>query len=165
MEHLAAKETDISLRRWWRPKTELKEGEYWTHIHQVAQTRLQMIMLLSNCCGNKQLFANKLSISTWKLMICQWCVYSIWLKLWNNLPFLIRSSIHLTKNIFTGLTYIIIFWFCFSCVCYCPACLIFWAECFYCEAFCNFNLKRCCINKSLPTYSLITFSIWWGSKM
>ncbi len=28
--HLAAKETDISLRTWWRPKIELKEREYWT---------------------------------------------------------------------------------------------------------------------------------------
>ena len=25
-EHLACKEADISLRRWWRPKTELKDG-------------------------------------------------------------------------------------------------------------------------------------------
>ncbi len=42
VEHLAAKQTDISLRRWWRPKTELKEREYWTHIHQVTQTQLHM---------------------------------------------------------------------------------------------------------------------------
>ncbi len=30
VEHLVAKDTDISLRRWWRPKPELKEREYWT---------------------------------------------------------------------------------------------------------------------------------------
>ncbi len=42
VEHLAAKETDISLRRWRRPKTELKEREYLIYIHQVTQTRLQI---------------------------------------------------------------------------------------------------------------------------
>ena len=35
VEHLAAKEPDISLRSWQRVKTELKESEYWTYIHQV----------------------------------------------------------------------------------------------------------------------------------
>ncbi len=33
-EHLAAKEPNISLRSWKRPKTELKEREYWTFIRQ-----------------------------------------------------------------------------------------------------------------------------------
>ncbi len=40
VEHLSVKEPDISLRWWWRPKTELKEREYWTYIHQVTQTQL-----------------------------------------------------------------------------------------------------------------------------
>ncbi len=30
MEHLAAKEPDVSFRSWWRPKQSKKEGEYWT---------------------------------------------------------------------------------------------------------------------------------------
>lgn len=30
VEHLAAKEPDISLRSWWSPNTELKERGYWT---------------------------------------------------------------------------------------------------------------------------------------
>ena len=33
VEHLAAKELDITLRSWWRPKTELEESEYWTKIN------------------------------------------------------------------------------------------------------------------------------------
>ena len=35
MEHLATKEEEIPLRRWWRPKMELKESEYWTYSHNV----------------------------------------------------------------------------------------------------------------------------------
>ncbi len=30
VEHLTAKEPDIFLRSWWRPKTELKAREFWT---------------------------------------------------------------------------------------------------------------------------------------
>ncbi len=36
VEHLSAREPGIFLRRWWRPKTELQESEYWTSIHKVA---------------------------------------------------------------------------------------------------------------------------------
>ncbi len=36
-ELLAAKEPDICLRSWCKSKTELKESEYWTFIHQVAR--------------------------------------------------------------------------------------------------------------------------------
>ncbi len=61
VEHLAAKETDISLRRWWRPNTELKEREYWTHIHQVTQTRLHMKDHVAAGCGSKQLLALNVS--------------------------------------------------------------------------------------------------------
>ncbi len=57
VELLAAKETDISLRRCWRPKTELKEREYWPHIHQVTQTRLHVKdHVVTAGCGHKQLF-------------------------------------------------------------------------------------------------------------
>lgn len=36
VEHLVAKEPDISLESWWRPKVEPKESEYWTYIPRVA---------------------------------------------------------------------------------------------------------------------------------
>ncbi len=39
VEHLAAKEPDISLRRWWRPKTDQKERE---RVH-IGLTFLQCI--------------------------------------------------------------------------------------------------------------------------
>ena len=29
----AAKETDVSLRTWWRSKSEQKEVEYWTEVN------------------------------------------------------------------------------------------------------------------------------------
>ncbi len=40
VEHLAAKEPDISLRDWWRPKTELKESEYLTYNRQVDRNMI-----------------------------------------------------------------------------------------------------------------------------
>ena len=36
--HLAAKEPDIPLRSWWRPKTEPVESTIWTDTRQVAIT-------------------------------------------------------------------------------------------------------------------------------
>lgn len=36
VEHLAAEEPDISHRRCWRPKMELKDRKYWTYIYQVS---------------------------------------------------------------------------------------------------------------------------------
>ncbi len=38
MEHLAAKETDVSLRGWWRPKTELKKRERISDLHSSGDT-------------------------------------------------------------------------------------------------------------------------------
>ncbi len=36
VEHVAAKEPDIFLRGWWRPKKELKESEYWACIRNMT---------------------------------------------------------------------------------------------------------------------------------
>ncbi len=47
VEHLAAEEPDISLRSWWRPKTELQESEYWTYIYII--TYIQMNPSASQC--------------------------------------------------------------------------------------------------------------------
>ncbi len=43
MEHLAAKEPDISLRRWWRAKQSEKEKE------NAGLTRLQMNSNIATC--------------------------------------------------------------------------------------------------------------------
>lgn len=37
VEHLTGKESHISLSRWWRLNTELKDSEYSTYIHQLAR--------------------------------------------------------------------------------------------------------------------------------
>lgn len=46
---MAAKETDSSLRSWYRPQTELKDSEYWTYIvHHVNLTGDDMSVLHSH---------------------------------------------------------------------------------------------------------------------
>ncbi len=37
VEHLAAKEPDISFRIWWKAKQSYEQSEYWICIHQVAR--------------------------------------------------------------------------------------------------------------------------------
>ncbi len=51
VEHLATKEPDISLRSWWRPKTELK-GEKILNLHSSSGPKLNSkwrLMLLRTC--------------------------------------------------------------------------------------------------------------------
>lgn len=35
VEHSAVRESDVSLRSWWRQKNELRESEYWIYIPRV----------------------------------------------------------------------------------------------------------------------------------
>ena len=46
LEFLAAAETDVSLWRWWRPKTELKESEYRMWKYVVQKWIMLMLFLL-----------------------------------------------------------------------------------------------------------------------
>lgn len=34
VEHLAAKDTDVSIRSWWRPNLELKVSDFWICGHK-----------------------------------------------------------------------------------------------------------------------------------
>ncbi len=38
-KHSAYQQLDITIRSWWRPKTEMKECDYWICIHQVNTTQ------------------------------------------------------------------------------------------------------------------------------
>ncbi len=57
-------------------KTELKEREYWTHIHQVTQTRLHMKdQVITAGCGSTKLPTS----SPCQLKRCQYCIRSSFL--------------------------------------------------------------------------------------